>query len=172
MSATNPAAGTRPRPGVEGLDAYLAALAGSAPPGQLLELRYRRSAGGMGQRFFDVARLDAATTAAAVLSRRRDLYIGPALRARRKGTRQAIAGAWTLWADCDGDIAAAALQAFKPAPAIVVRSGSGENRHGYWPLTAPLSPDELEHANRRLARALGGDQASTDAPRVLRCPGR
>ena len=52
-----------PRPAVEGLVAYLAALAGSAPADQLLELRYRRSQGGMGQRFFPVDRPDAAAAA-------------------------------------------------------------------------------------------------------------
>jgi RepB DNA-primase from phage plasmid/CHC2 zinc finger len=151
--------------------AYLTALVGQAPAGQLLELRHRRSRGGMGQRFFDVARPDAPAAAIAVLGRANDVYVGAALRSRREGTREAIVAGWALWADCDGPEAAAALEAFEPAAAIVVRSGSRENRHGYWPLTAALCPDELEQANRRLALALGADGASVDAGRVLRPPG-
>lgn len=161
---------TVPR-GLEGLAVYLAALAGSASGGHLLELRYRRPGGGMGQRFFDSARPDAAAAAIAVLGQQRDVFVGAALRARRQGTRDAVAAGWALWADCDDESAAAALAGFEPASAIVVRSGTGENRHGYWPLDTPLEPAALEHANRRLAQALGADQASTDAARVLRAPG-
>ena len=50
-------------------------------------------------------------------------------------------------------------------------TGTGENCHAYWPLTAPLVPDLLEDANRRIATALGADLASVDAARVLRPPG-
>ena len=158
-------------PSLEGLVAHTAALAGGAEPGELLELRYRHSRGGMGQRFFPVARPDAAATAALTLGRRVDVYLGVCPRSRREGTRDAIAAGWALWADCDGPEAIAALQAFAPAPAIVVRSGSGGNRHAYWPLTEPLAPDALERANRRIAAALGADLASIDAARVLRPPG-
>ena len=159
-----------PRPAVEGLVAYLAALAGSAPADQLLELRYRRSQGGMGQRFFPVERPDAAAAAIAVLGRRQDVYVGAALRARREGTREALAGGWSLWADCDDERATQALEAFSPAPAIAVRS-SARGVHAYWPLTGPLCADELERANRRLAAALGACQSAvTGAAAVLRPP--
>lgn len=157
-------------PGLQGLVAHMAALAGGAEPGELLELRYRHSRGGMGQRFFAVARPDAAATAAFTLGRRTDVYLGACPRTRPEGTRDAITGSWVLWADCDGQAALAALQAFEPAPAIVVRSGTGANCHAYWPLATPLSPDALEAANRRLALALGADEASVDAARVLRPP--
>ena len=72
-----------PRPGLEGLVAYLAALAGKAPAGQLIELRYRRAGGRMGQRFFCVTRPDAAAAAIAVLGRRQDVFVGAAPRATR-----------------------------------------------------------------------------------------
>src|SRR5215208_7793850 len=78
---------------------------------------------------------------------------------------------YVLWADCDGEPAVAALQAFEPAPSIVIASGSGCNCHAYWLLQAPLPIEELEHANRRLAHALGADPASADAARILRVPG-
>ena len=146
---------TRGSRGLEGLVAYLAALVGQAPAGQLLELRYRQSRGGMGQRFFDVARPDAAAAAIAVLGRRQDVYIGVALRARREGTREALAGGWALWVDCDEDRAVQAAKAFDPAPAIVVRS-SARGAHAYWPLTEPLRAGALSQApsaaaSRRLA---------------------
>jgi len=159
------------RSGLAGLVAHLAALAGGAPAAELLELRYRHSRGGMGQRFFATGRPDAVATAAFTLGRRTDVYVGACPRTRREGTRAAVAGGWALWADCDGPQAVEALRAFGPAPAIVVRSGTGENCHAYWPLTAPLVPDLLEDANRRIATALGADLASVDAARVLRPPG-
>ena len=111
------------RPGLEGVVAHLAALAGDAPVGELLELRYRHPRGGMGQRFFAVERPGAAATAAFTLGRHTDVYIGACPRTRREGTRAAVAGGWALWADCDGLQAVEALRAFGPAPAIVVRSG-------------------------------------------------
>jgi len=111
------------RPGLEGLVAHLAALTGGAPAGELVELRYRHSRGGMGQRFFAVGRLGGAATAAFTLGRHTEVYVGACPRTRREGTRDAIAGGWALWADCDGPQAVEALQRFSPAPAIVVRSG-------------------------------------------------
>ncbi len=156
--------------GLEGLVAHIAALAGGAAQDEVLELRYRHSRGGMGQRFFAVGRPDAAATAAFTLGRNVDVYLGACPRSRREGTRDAIAAGWALWADCDGPDAIAALRAFAPAPAIVVRSGTAANCHAYWPLATPLEPDALEAGNRRLARALGADEASVDAARVLRPP--
>jgi len=156
--------------GPAGVVAYLAALAGQAPAGQLLELRHRRPGGGMGQRFFDVARPAAAAAEIAVLGDTNDVYVGAALRARREGTRAAVAGGWVLWVDCDDAGAVGALAAFQPAAAMVVRS-SARGVHAYWPLTAPLGAEDLERANRRLAGALGACQSAvTGAAAVLRPP--
>ena len=159
------------RPGLEATVAFASALTGDADRCELVELRYRHSRGGMGQRFFTVTRPDAVATAVAVLGRRSDVYLAVCPRIRRDGSREAIRGGWAVWADCDGAAAAAALKAFKPEPAIVVRSGTEENRHAYWPLTEALPPGALEDVNTRVARALGADEASTDAARVLRPPG-
>ena len=52
----------------------------------------------------------------------------------------------------------------------MIASGSGRNRHAFWPLTEPLAADEVERGNRRLAHALGADPASADAARILRVP--
>ena len=70
----------------------------------------------MGQRFFPVERPDAAAAAIVVLGRRQDVYVGVPPRRRRDGRRAAIAGGFALWAECDGEPAAAALPAFEPAP--------------------------------------------------------
>ena len=58
------------------------------------------------------------------------------------------------------------------AAAIVVRSGSGENRHAYWTLSGPIGVEEATASNRRLAHALGADAgAVTMAATILRPPG-
>jgi hypothetical protein len=151
---------------------FLTALAGTAARGALLELRYRLDDGQrMGQVFDRPSRVRGLATGAIALGRRTDVYVGCAPRTRRHGGRDAVARAFVLWADCDGEDAVAALGAFDPAPPIVIASGTGGNCHAYWPLTEPLGRDEVERANRRLAHALGADPASADAARILRVPG-
>jgi hypothetical protein len=151
---------------------FLAALAGSAGRGELLELRYRLEDGQrMGQVFDRPDRLRGLATRAIALGRRTDVYVGCAPRTRRHGGRDAVERAFVLWADCDGEAAVAALAQFDPAPTIVIGSGSDTNCHAYWPLTEPLTRDEVERANRRLAHALGADPASADVARILRVPG-
>ena len=150
---------------------FLGALAGSADRGELLELRYRLDDGQrMGQVFDRTTRLRGLATRAIVLGRRTDVYVGCAPRTRRHGGRDAVAHAFVLWADCDGEHAVAALRDFEPAPSIVIASGTGSNCHAYWPLTQPLARDDVERANRRLSHALGADPASADAARILRVP--
>ena len=151
---------------------FLAALAGTADRRELIELRYRLEDGQrMGQVFDRPDRLRGLATRAIALGRRTDVYVGCAPRTRRHGGRDAVAHAFVLWVDCDGEDAVAALREFRPAPAIVIASGSGSNCHAYWPLVEPLARDVLERANRRLAYALGADPASADAARILRIPG-
>src|SRR4051812_36263479 len=151
---------------------FLAALAGSAGRGELFELRYRLDDGQpMGQVFAPPTRLRGLATRAVALGGRTDVYVGCAPRTRRHGGRDAVQRAFVLWADCDGEHAVEALEAFDPAPSIVIASGSGRNCHAYWPLTAPLPRGEVERANQRLAHALGADPASADAARILRIPG-
>src|SRR4051794_3654564 len=150
---------------------FLAALAGDGDGSELLELRYRLDDGRMGQVFDSPRRLRGLATRALWLGRRTDVYAGCAPRTRRHGGRDAVARAFVLWADCDGEDAVAALGEFDPAPPIVIASGTGGNCHAYWPLTEPLARDEVERANRRLAQAPGADPAAADAARILRVPG-
>jgi hypothetical protein len=171
MSATTTP--TQPRPH-QLATRFLRVLAGgpAGDPGELLELRYRVGGGQrMGQLFEPANRARGLATRALALGRRTDVYVGCAPRVRRHGGRRAIERGYVLWADCDGDQAVAALNAFEPAPSIVIASGSGSNCHAYWPLLEPLDRDELEQGNRRLAYALGADLASADAARILRVPG-
>src|SRR4051795_8979679 len=150
---------------------FLAALADRADPTEFLELRYRLDDGQrMGQLFERPQRLRGLATRALFLGRRTDVYVGCAPRTRRHGGRDAVARAFVLWADCDGEEAVAALERFEPAPSIVVASGKGSNRHAYWPLSEPLPREEVEGATGRLAYALGAAPASADAARILRVP--
>ncbi len=111
-------------------------------------------------------------TRAIALGRRTDVYVGCAPRTRRHGGRDAVARAFVLWADCDGDAAVAALRATSSRRRRSSSPpGPGRNCHAYWPLRDPIAADELERANRRLAHALGADPASADAARILRVPG-
>src|SRR5215210_4236000 len=153
---------------------FLRVLVGghASDPSDLLELRYRVGDGQrMGQLFEPPARARGLATRALALGRRTDVYVGCAPRVRRHGGRRAIERGYALWADCDGESAVAALRSFEPAPSIEIASGTGSNCHAYWPLHEPLDRTELEHANRRLAHALGADPASADAARILRVPG-
>jgi hypothetical protein len=100
-----------------------------------------------------------------------NVFVGAAPRVREDGTAAAIERVWTLWADCDGRDALACLRDFRPAPSIVIRSGSDESAHAYWPLREPLSAGWAQRANRRLAHALGADLAATDPARILRPAG-
>jgi hypothetical protein len=150
---------------------FLSALSGAAGPGEFVELRYRLEDGQrMGQVFDRPAHLRGLATRALWLGRRTDVYVGCAPRTRRRGGRDAIERAFVLWADCDGEPAVDALERFDPQPPVVIASGTGRNRHAFWPLTEPLAADEVERGNRRLAYVLGADPASADAARILRVP--
>jgi hypothetical protein len=154
------------------LERYLAALAGREPTGGLLELRFRRGPGRpMRQRFYPAARARRLAETALWLSQTSDVYVGVLPRRRRAGGKAALERAWVLWADCDTSAAAAELERFEPAPAVVVASGGDGARHAYWLLERPIDPIEAEERNRAVARALGADERSCDAARILRPPG-
>ena len=70
--------------------------------------------------------------------------------------------------------ALAAIEAFTLRPNVVVDSGGGFQI--YWLLRNPVDLSngnfsQVEHVNRGLALALGGDVGATDASRILRLPG-
>src|SRR3954452_3448004 len=122
------------------LRSYLAHLAGREPSSHFLEDRYRVGDQQLGHEFHRV--YDDSSLIRAVRSRgsRTDVYVGCAPRSRRQGTKDAVSQVWVLWAECDGEESARRLRRFRPLPSLVIASGSGDNWHGYWPLTEPLRP--------------------------------
>lgn len=153
----------------EALRIYLAALAGNEPATSNLELRWR-APDGFRQEWWPALATKSTAERIEALGPRGDVFVGVAPRTGRSGKANAVARTWVLWADCDDDSAVAALEHFAPAPSIVVRSGTGEHRHAYWPLRSPLAREHIARANRRIAHALGADSASTDPARILRPP--
>jgi CHC2 zinc finger/RepB DNA-primase from phage plasmid len=153
------------------LDAYLGMLAGRADPNELLELRRRLPSDGMASEFHPIHDREQLARAVMEHAGHTDVYIGCAPRTRAAGTKDAIRHVWVLWAECDGARAVEAARSFRPAPSVIIGSGSGSNCHAYWPLIEPLSAPAAEVANLRLAAALGADLACFDASRILRPPG-
>jgi len=149
---------------------HLRMLGAFAPRFGLFDVRYRVRGGGLARSFLAVDAADAASTIVRI-GQGTDVYVGCAVRIRRRGRREDIAPTALLWADCDGPEAFAALLAFTPAASAIVASGGEHCAHAYWALTRPLGVDELERCNRRLAAALGADARCADAARVLRVPG-
>ena len=107
------------------LRAFLRALAGPALPCSLFELRARHGQL-MRRRFIAVEQPDQAVSAILRTARERDVYLGAAPRAHAHGGRAAIAALSTLWVDADTPEAIARLDAFRPAPSILVASGRGQ----------------------------------------------
>jgi len=149
---------------------FLAMIGGGDRDG-FFEVRWPRSAGSWGQLFHPVTRPRSLVETILNLGRNTDAYVGAAPRTHRHGGTEAIGAVYSLWADCDGPDAVAGLDAFTPAPSVVILSGSGDNRHAYWQLDRPLTPSDAKRGNRRLAHHLGADMRATDAARILRPPG-
>ena len=147
--------------------AFLEALGHDAFAGSFFELRERYGES-MRSRFIPVRFPDQAASAILRASRDRDVYLGVAPRARRHGGRDAIPYLTTLWVDADTPEAIERLQAFTPAPSILIASGRGQ--HAYWPLEHPVDLDTGEQANHRLAHHLAADLNCWDAARILRPP--
>lgn len=110
------------------------------------------------------------------------IYFAPCLRQEQKGTAEHAAVATALWIDidCDDDVqqrdkALEKLEAFEPAPSIIVDSGGGW--HGYWLLDEPylLAGDEkkhhIAHILKGLFKALDGDESYVKSvASVMRLP--
>jgi hypothetical protein len=150
---------------------FLGALHGCAPPGSLVELRFRLGPG-MGQRFLRAERLGRVADRIASLAGSTDVFVGVITRARRGGSRRdLVERAAVAWVDCDDGTSVAALARFRPLPSMVVASGSGPNQHAYWLLDEPAGIDEIERVNHRLALALGADLHCGDGARIMRPAG-
>jgi hypothetical protein len=153
------------------LKLQLAAIRGLEPKESFFELRpfgSKMEPAAKDRVFLPVRDTREAMDRIAEHARRLNCYVGAAPRVRQRGTADAIERVWCLWADCDRRNALERLSDFRPLPGIIVRSGSDESVHAYWPLREPLPPGWAKRANRRLALALGADPASTDPARILR----
>lgn len=157
---------SEPIPQDEALRLQLACIAGNEPDSSYIEIRPLDPPGR--QWWTPIPKLSSAAAVIGMLAPDRNVYVGAAPRVRQSGTANAVERVWCLWADCDTPEAVERLRRFRPLPSIVVRSGSGENVHGWWPLKRPLTPTQAVRANRRLALALGADRAATDAARIMR----
>jgi hypothetical protein len=151
---------------------FVGALYRSAPAGSLVEVRFRLG-DGMGRRFVEVERLDRLVGIVLSLASRTDVYVGVVPRRHDDGggRQDLVERAAVIWVDCDSDESVAALRRFRPLPALVVGSGSGQNCHAYWFLDEPAELDVVERVNRRLAGALHADVVCADAARILRPAG-
>lgn len=151
---------------------YLRQLAGTPMPGQHFDVRSGGGGAPMRRWFVPVHRV---ADAARLITRRAltaDVYVGVALRdGDTHGGRRAISGSHLLYIECDTPNAADRAGSFAYPPTMEISSGTPGHLHLYWRLTERANNEQVEGANRRLARRLGGDMASVDIARVLRPPG-
>lgn len=138
-----------------------------------VELRTRDIASGWWQQtFWRPADADALLAAALARRSSHDVYVGVLPRVRRRGRRRDVAERGRVaWVDLDTADGIDRAGAFAVTPSLVVASGTPGHAHAYWRLEQPTALDELERVNRALASVLGGDQASSDPPRILRLAG-
>lgn len=151
--------------------AYLRMLVGDAEQDGFLDMRWRQPHGAMRRRFVPARRLDQAVQLLAALADSSDVYVGVAVRENcAHGGRRAISALHMAYIESDHPDTARRLAAFASPPSMVIASGTPGHHQVYWRLDRRYPPREVEHANRRLALALGGDPACADAARILRPP--
>jgi len=129
------------------------------------------------QWFTPIGRVGAFLSKAFSLVETHNVYFGACPRTRKNGSKAAVSVAPGLWVDLDwktfpgGEAEARTiLDAFRPAPTWVIRTGGGW--HCYWKTTAPIPADDtLEVRLKRLAAVLRADPAAAEKARVLRVPG-
>ena len=148
-----------------------ATLAGNAPDKHLIEIRYGKRGEGMRQRFCRVEDYRAAAAFGIAAAQSGDAYISALPRLRQSGTLDDVEATWVLWTDIDQDDGVERAARFEPAPSIIIETGTAGHALAVWQLGEPLAAHQVKPMNRRLAHALGGDMAATDAARVLRLPG-
>jgi hypothetical protein len=150
---------------------YLRTLAGNPKPGQFFDVRWKTLTGGMHRRFVSALRIGETARVITRMASWTDVYVGVALREGRvAGGKRAIEGSRVLHIDCDDSAASERVTEFAPPPSMVVISGTPGHTQMYWLLDRPVVAGYVESANRRLALALGGDDACVDVARILRPP--
>lgn len=96
----------------------------------------------------------------------RELHICPHLLTKRRRVKENATEIKALWADADD----AKLPDNFPEPTISVQSSPG-NRHLYWALRTPLTPQQAEAYNRRLTYTIGADPGGWPLAALMRLPG-
>ncbi len=148
-----------------------AVLGGNAAHDHLLEVRVR-CADHIEQRFFPVGGYRAAAAFGITQARHGDVYLSALPRIRPSGTKDDVEASWVLWTDVDREDGLDHVVRFAPVlPSIIIASGTPGHVLAIWQLREPLAAEQVKPMNRRVAHALGGDLAATDAARVLRLPG-
>ena len=94
------------------------------------------------------------------------VYFGVTPRKDRRGTKDAVRGAWTIWADVDHDLPDHALAL---PPSYIVRSGTGY--HVYWRLESLATDPDLLGEGLQAAQAITAGDNVSDLTRLLRIPG-
>jgi hypothetical protein len=150
--------------------AYLRLLAGPSPaPGRFFDIRWTTGEQRMSRRFVPAQRTSEAAHLIGRLASRADVYVGVALSdGQRDGTKHAISGSHMLYIDRDHSGMQRDLAKFEYPPTMEVASGTPDHLHLYWRLHEHTPSQQVESANRRIARLLGGDPACVDVARILR----
>jgi hypothetical protein len=140
-------------------------------PGELLEVRWVNNTHPMWRRALPASDIPAAVSLIERLATTSEVYLGVALRhGGRGGGKAAIRGSRFVFIESDHPDTQTRLGSFPYPPSIIVASGTPGHLHLYWQLHRLAPHAEVESANRRLARLLGGDPACVDVARVLRPP--
>ena len=96
----------------------------------------------------------------------RDAYLcAHLLTDTRRVKANAVPAIWALWSDID-----AGLVPTSYPPTALVASSPGRH-HGYWRLARPVTPEQAEELNWRIAHANGHDMSGWDLTQLLRIPG-
>ncbi len=108
----------------------------------------------------------AAAHAITEAAKEREVYACAHLLTRRHRGKDAAGPVTALWAD--GDLGH--VPDDFPPPSLRVASSPGREQW-YWHLTHPISPEQAENLNRRIAHLTGADSSGWDLGQLLRIPG-
>jgi len=103
-----------------------------------------------------------------------DVFVGMAIRGRKRGTAADVIRAAFLWADFDNG--EAGLSRVPSAPSLLQDSGTPGHSHGFWALSEPAelrNPKErreFQTTLKSIQRASGSDNVA-DLARIMRPPG-
>ena len=150
----------------------LAAIAGNEPAGSFIEIRPLGRHAAFERSFIPVRELHQAAERVGSNSPAASMCTSVRHRAyARTGPRPRSSASGACGPTATGRESLERLRGFRPLPGVVVRSGSDDHVHGYWPLREPVPRGWAQRANRRLALALDADLAATDPARILRAVG-